>query len=83
MQLAAEAGEVNGKIGKIVRKRGVAKFSHDEKEALAKELGDVLWYVAMLSKELGYTLNAVAAMNIDKLKSRAERDMLHGDGDDR
>ncbi len=80
--LAGEAGEVSEKIKKIIRdKKGV--IGEEDKLALKKEIGDILWYVATLSKELGLSMNEIAAMNIEKLRSRQERKMLHGKGDDR
>ena len=43
----------------------------------------MLWFVALLSKELGYTLHEVGQMNIDKLKDRAQRGVIDGNGDNR
>ena len=78
LQLASEAGEAAGKLGKAIR-----KGAEVDTEALAHELGDVLWYVANAANELGYDLSEIAAMNIQKLKSRTERGVIHGDGDNR
>lgn len=77
-----EAGEVQGKIKKIIRD---ANGSPDRErlEAIAAELGDVLWYVARLAKEAGYSLEAIAQHNLDKLASRKERGVLGGSGDNR
>ena len=50
-------------------------------EAIKLELGDVLWYVAQLSTELGLELEEVATTNLNKLLSRASRDKISGDGD--
>lgn len=50
---------------------------------MAKELGDVLWYVANLATELGYDLSHIASMNTEKLKSRKVRGVLGGSGDNR
>lgn len=80
--LGDEAGEVLGKIKKIFRdKNGVV--DNETKEAIEKELGDVLWYLSQLSTELGLSLDEVAEKNIEKLYSRMERGKLHGDGDNR
>lgn len=80
--LAGEAGEVAEKIKKVIRdNEGIV--SEEKKAEITKELGDVLWYVANLSKELGISLEEVAAKNIEKLQSRQKRDELHGSGDNR
>jgi len=50
---------------------------------IARELGDVLWYVANLAHELGISLDAIAKANLSKLSSRNKRDVLTGDGDER
>lgn len=47
------------------------------------ELGDVLWYCATLARDLGYSLQDVCQSNYDKLKSRQQRDKIHGEGDNR
>lgn len=78
LQLASEAGEAAGKLGKAIRK-GVPV----DTEALAYELGDVLWYVANTANEIGYTLSDIAEMNITKLLDRKARGVIHGDGDKR
>jgi NTP pyrophosphatase (non-canonical NTP hydrolase) len=50
---------------------------------VAAELGDVLWYIAALSRDLNISLNDVAKMNIEKLADRKERGVLGGSGDNR
>lgn len=47
-----EIGEVSGKIAKVIRARGAADFTHEEKEAIVKELGDVCWFVVMSCNQL-------------------------------
>lgn len=80
--LAGEAGEAADKVKKILRdKDGVV--TSDNKEAISKELGDVLWYLANISRYLGIPLSEVASKNIDKLESRYQRNKIHGAGDDR
>ena len=80
--LAGESGEVSEKIKKVIRdKNGI--IDEGTRNDLKKELGDVLWYVANLATELGLSLNDVAFTNIEKLYSRMERDVLHGNGDNR
>lgn len=80
--LAGESGEVADKVKKIYRDAG-GKLDADNKRELTQELGDVLWYVARLADEWGFSLEDVASMNIEKLRSRKKRQTLHGDGDNR
>jgi NTP pyrophosphatase (non-canonical NTP hydrolase) len=82
LKLNGEAGEVAEKIGKVVRDDNM-KFSPEKTLAIAKELGDTLWYISSLAKELGFSLNDIAKMNIDKLKQRKDNNKLHGEGDNR
>jgi len=78
----SEAGEVQGKIKKILRDDNGVVGSDKTKE-IAKELGDVLWYCAMVARELGVSLDDIAAANIEKLMSRQSRGKLTGSGDNR
>lgn len=84
--LVGEAGEVADKLKKHIRDDGIEKpsgLSAEHTQELAKELGDVLWYVAQLSTELQLDMNEVASMNIAKLEARKERGKLQGSGDNR
>jgi NTP pyrophosphatase (non-canonical NTP hydrolase) len=80
--LAGEAGEVADKLKKVIRDHdGI--LTDPVRDAVAKEIGDVLWYVAVLAYELDYDLNTIAQNNLDKLASRQERGVLSGSGDNR
>jgi NTP pyrophosphatase (non-canonical NTP hydrolase) len=80
--LAGEAGEVAEHAKKTIRDdRSVV--TDTRREAMAKELGDVLWYVAQLATELGLELEDIAAENLRKLSSRQQRGVLSGSGDER
>lgn len=80
--MTGEAGEVADKVKKVIRDNS-QQFTDERKLEIAKEIGDVLWYCATLSRDLGFDLETVAQMNVDKLRSRKERDLLHGNGDNR
>jgi NTP pyrophosphatase (non-canonical NTP hydrolase) len=80
--LAGEAGEVAEQIKKSIRD-DAGELTAERREALAKELGDVLWYVAQLATELELDLDEVAAGNLEKLLSRQRRGVLSGSGDNR
>lgn len=78
-----EAGEVQGKIKKIMRDEPGMTISDLHRIAIAKELGDLLWYVARMAAEIDMTLDAVARLNLNKLADRLERGVIGGSGDDR
>lgn len=80
--LCGEAGETAEKIKKAIRDDG-GVLTDERREALAAELGDVLWYVAQLATEAGLDLEQIAGANLDKLASRQRRSVLHGSGDTR
>ena len=82
--LAAEAGEVAGKYAKYVRdcSRDIHGYTKLRGE-LIKELGDVLWFIAVMAENLDHSLEEVAQQNIDKLYSRQQRGVLKGSGDER
>lgn len=84
--LAGEVGEVANKAKKILRDVDPADRLAEldaKRDVLAAELGDVLWYVAMLASQLGYSLEEIARDNLAKLAGRAERGTLTGSGDQR
>ncbi len=80
--LAGEAGEVAEHAKKAIRDDGGA-ITDERREAISKELGDVLWYVSQTASELGLELDEIAAANLEKLFSRQRRGVLSGSGDNR
>lgn len=80
--LVGEAGEVAEKVKKVLRDKA-GELSEVDRYQLAGELGDVLWYLSQLAKELGFDLDTVALANLDKLQDRQKRDKIHGSGDER
>lgn len=80
--LNGETGEVSEKFKKIIRDKG-GIISEEDKIEIKKELGDVLWYLALISDYMDISLEDVAKSNIEKLASRKNRNQLHGSGDNR
>ena len=80
--LSGEAGEVAEKFKKLIRDKNY-QLDEEFKDAVKKELGDVLWYIAAICFELGISMEDVAKTNIEKLAKRQRHNTLHGEGDDR
>jgi NTP pyrophosphatase (non-canonical NTP hydrolase) len=80
--LCGESGEIAEKVKKVVRDHG-SDFSHFDTDDLIKELGDVLWYVAVLADHFDIQLDDVATKNITKLADRQKRGLIGGSGDNR
>jgi len=80
--LVGEAGEVADKLKKVIRD-GDGVLTDTVRDAVAKELGDCMWYVAVLASELDYELSEIMAMNLAKLASRQQRGVISGSGDAR
>ena len=89
--LAGEAGEVVEKVKKLVRddempldeRFDTTQIDAEKRLEIAKELGDVLFYIAMIADDIDYTLGEIAEMNIEKLADRKNRGHLRGSGDNR
>ena len=83
--LSGEAAEVANKVKKIIRGDydDNPEFYEEALNNIAMELGDTLWYIAVLASELDTDLSVVAAANLDKLQARAQANTLKGSGDDR
>ena len=80
--LCEEAGEVAGKIKKIIRDNG-GVFDDQRKLGIALELSDVMWYVANQAHQMGYSLSEIMEMNKLKVSERISHGTLHGFGDNR
>lgn len=80
--LGNEAGEVQGKIKKVLRDNG-GIFTPELNSKIGDEIGDVLWYMAALCRDLGLSLEDIAANNIKKLLDRQARNVIGGSGDNR
>ena len=78
--LCGEAGEVAEKVKKTLRGD---THSSDQLHRIADELGDVLWYLAILAEDIGFDLEKIAEWNVDKLNRRWRKNQIKGDGDNR
>jgi NTP pyrophosphatase (non-canonical NTP hydrolase) len=87
--LNGEVGELTEKVKKLFRDKDVHLDKYgfnvpgDVLDAIQAEAGDILWYLTRLCNYLGISLQDVAEMNAEKLRSRMDRDKIHGDGDSR
>ena len=81
--LTSEAGEVAGKVKKLIRDGEDVEGFEMKKIAIASEVGDVLWYCALMAQEVGVPLNTIMKDNLEKLHSRMKRGKLSGSGDNR
>lgn len=82
MGVAGEAGEVVEKWKKIVAYDD-GKVSEERLAELSKELADVVWYIAVMAHSLGLSFDDIMQQNVEKLKSRKERGVIAGRGDNR
>ena len=80
--LTGEAGEVANKVKKIIRD---GSNKNDEKlvSEIKAEIGDCLWYIAVLADDFNIKLSDIANANIEKLANRQKKGTIHGSGDTR
>ena len=78
--LCGEAGEVADKIKKTIRgDSSLVEVTGN----IADELGDVLWYLTAIASDIGYELEEIAELNLEKLEDRMDRNVIRGSGDNR
>jgi NTP pyrophosphatase (non-canonical NTP hydrolase) len=81
--LTGEAGEIANKVKKLIRD-GAAQDKYLAKRIeIGYEIGDVLWYCAVLAKEMEMDLGHIMENNLQKLADRKKRGTLSGSGDNR
>lgn len=80
--LNGEAGEIAEKMKKIIRNHD-NDMSQLDVDDFKKELGDVLWYLSMMTSQVGLSFEDVAATNLTKLADRKARDVIKSTGDNR
>ena len=81
--LTGESGEIANKVKKFIRD-GATKDEYLAKRIeIGYEIGDVLWYCAVLAEELEMNLGHIMEKNLDKLADRHRRGKISGSGDNR
>ena len=80
--LTGEAGEVANKVKKIIRD-GSNKNDDRMVSEIKSEIGDCLWYIAVLADDIGCKLSDIANTNLIKLENRKKKGTIHGSGDKR
>jgi NTP pyrophosphatase (non-canonical NTP hydrolase) len=80
--LTGEAGEVANKVKKIIRD-GSNKNDDSMVSEIKSEIGDCLWYIAVLADDIGCKLSDIANTNLIKLANRKEKGTIRGSGDKR
>ena len=81
--LTGEAGEIANKVKKFIRD-GASKEEYLAKRIeIGYEIGDVMWYCAVLAEELDMNLGHIMEKNLEKLADRKNRGKISGSGDNR
>jgi len=80
--LAGEAGEISNKIKKILRDDYLG-ITVERRAEIYQELGDLMWYISQMCEELNADLGTIITLNLEKLRSRKERNTIKGSGDTR
>ncbi len=81
--LVGESGEIANKVKKLIRDGADVEGYNDKLVQIANELGDVLWYCAMMANELDANMGRIMESNLHKLADRKSRGVLGGSGDNR
>ena len=81
--LTGEAGEIANKVKKFIRDGATKDEYLAKKIQIGYEIGDVLWYCAVLAEEMGMNLGHIMENNLQKLADRKARVALSGSGDNR
>jgi len=81
--LVGEAGEIANKVKKLIRDGASQEELAERKIQIGYEIGDVLWYAAVLADEMGMNLGHIMENNLKKLADRKARGRLSGSGDNR
>ena len=81
--LTGEAGEIANKVKKFIRDGAVKDEYLAKRIEIAYEIGDVLWYCAVLAEELDMNLGHIMEKNLEKLADRHKRGKISGSGDNR
>ena len=81
--LTGESGEIANKVKKFIRDGAIKDEYLAKRIEIGYEIGDVLWYCAVLAEELEMNLGHIMEKNLDKLADRHKRGKISGSGDNR
>jgi NTP pyrophosphatase (non-canonical NTP hydrolase) len=87
--LQEEVGELSGKLKRYFRDNEydvsmdnpMVEMSAELRLDMAREVGDALWYLTAIATDLGYSLDEIASLNLEKLEDRKRRGRIKGSGD--